>query len=357
MTPTGRCTPDSGSAAPSPARRARAVLARFGGGIATLAATVSLLLLLTFTLGALSPVDPVLQQIGDHASERTYQEVRHALGLDQALPWRFAGYVAHLLHGDLGVSQATGEPVLDGLARVFPATLELATLAILVSAPLGLALGMRAAARPGGGFDTLVRGLALLANSLPSFWIGLLLLYLFYARLQWVGGPGRLGDAYEYTLDHTTGVTLIDALRSGMPGAVASAVAHLVFPVLVLAANALGNLARMTRAAVVDELSREYVTLARAKGAGEARVIWRHVLPNVTGFLCTVVALAYANLLEGAVLTETVFAWPGLGRYLTSALFAADTPAILGATLLIGLVIAVLNQCTRALVGQFEGRP
>ena len=334
----------------------RGLLARLVRGTTTLGTTVLVLLLLTFALGALSPVDPVLQQIGDHASDSTYQEARHRLGLDEALPWRFAHHLEHLLQGDLGVSLATGEPIARGLARVFPATLELATLAMLVSAPLGIALGLRAAARPGGGVDAAVRGFSLLANSLPTFWIGLLLLYLFYARLQWVGGPGRLDDAFEYTLDHPSGITLLDAWLSGTAGAIASACAHLVLPVLVLAANALGNIARMTRAAVLAELDREYVTLARAKGAGERRLLWRHVLPNVAGFLLTVLALAYANLLEGSVLTETVFAWPGIGRYLTSALFAADTPAILGATLLIGVVIAVLNQLTRTLAGQFEGR-
>jgi peptide/nickel transport system permease protein len=178
----------------------------------------------------------------------------------------------------------------------------------------------------------------------PTFWLGLVALYFFYAKLQIVGGPGRLGDAYEYSLDVSSGFVLVDAWRVGLPGAMASAVSHLVLPVLALAASVMGTVARLTRSLVVGELGREYVVLARAKGCSGHRILWRHVLPNIAGPLVTVLALAYARLLEGAVLTETVFAWPGLGRYLSTAVFAGDTPAILGGTLVIGLAFAILNR-------------
>jgi peptide/nickel transport system permease protein len=306
----------------------------FVRAIATLVLTLAGLLLVTFSFSALSPVDPALQLVGDHASKATYERARHELGLDDPWPVQFEHYVIRLAHGDLGMSRSTGQPVSDDLKRVFPATFELATLSMIVAALAGVGLGVLAAWRPSGVLDSLIRILSLLGNSIPVFWLGLLALFLFYARLQWTGGPGRLDDAFEYTIDMPTGLVLVDAWRSGVQGAFASAIAHLILPVLVLASNAVGQVTRLTRAAMIGEAGKEYVTLARAKGASEARILLSHVLPNITGVLVTVLALTYASLLEGAVLTETVFAWPGLGRYLTTALFAGDTPAILGGTLL-----------------------
>lgn len=326
--------------------RAPRWLASLAGGFGTLLATLAALLLATFALSALSPVDPVQRLVGDHASASAYAQARQSLGLDLPWPLQFARYAAHLVHGDLGVSQSTGQPVRDDLLTVFPATWELATLALLVAAVAGVTGGLLAATHRGGRVDGVIRVLSLLGNSLPVFWLGLLCLFLFYARLHWAGGPGRLDDAFEFTVEHTTGLVLVDCWRSGVPGAFASAIAHLVLPVLVLAANAVGMVARTTRAAVIGEAGKEYVTLARAKGASEARVLLAHILPNTAGVLLTVLGLAYAGLLEGAVLTETVFAWPGLGRYLTTALFAGDAPAILGGTLVIGVCFVLLNGLT-----------
>jgi peptide/nickel transport system permease protein len=246
--------------------------------------------------------------------------------------------------------------VAADLLRVFPATFELATLAMFVAALFGLGFGVLAAWRPGGALDWLLRVLSLSGNSIPIFWLGLLALSLFYARLHWVGGPGRLDDAFEYTLDMRTGLVLVDAWRSGVAGAFTSACAHLVLPALVLASNAVGQIARLTRAAMIGEAGKEYVTLARAKGAGEMRIVLRHILPNVTGLLVTVLALTYASLLEGAVLTETVFAWPGLGRYLATALFAGDTPAILGGTLVIGFCFVLINRLADLLARAVDPR-
>jgi peptide/nickel transport system permease protein len=332
------------------------VLRRIVAAVFTLAVTLAALLLVTFALSSLSPIDPAIRLVGDHASAESYQQARRDLGLDRPWPMRFERYVNQILRGDLGISTSTGQPVRDDLAAVFPATLELATLAMLVSAIVGLAFGLLGARRPGGLADAVIRLLSLAGNSIPIFWLGLLALYLFYAHLHWTGGPGRLDDAFEYTIDRVTGLVLVDTWRSGVPGAFANAIAHLVLPVLVLAANTLGNVARMTRAALLNETGREYVTLARAKGAGEARVLLAHILPNAGGAVVTVLALSYARLLEGAVLTETVFAWPGLGRYLTTALFAADVPAILGGTLVIGICFVFLNRCTDLLVRAVDPR-
>lgn len=323
---------------------------------ATLAVTLGALLCVTFALSALSPVDPAVKLVGEHASAASYEQARHHLGLDLGWPRGLERYAVGVLHGDFGVSQSTGAPVAEDLRRVFPATLELATLAMAASTVLGLALALVSAARPGGATDSLLRVLSLAGNSLPIFWLGLLALYLFYARLQWVGGPGRLDDAYEYTIDMPSGLVLVDAWRSGLQGAFASAVSHLVLPVLLLAAYAVGNIARLTRAALLAEAGKEYVLLARATGAGVWNVLLRHMLPATASLVLTTLALTYTNLLQGAVLVETVFARPGIGRYLTTALFAADTPAILGSTLLIGACFVLINSATDLVVRLLDPR-
>ncbi|WP_122740245.1 ABC transporter permease [Pseudomonas viridiflava] len=326
------------------------------GGVLSLAVTLIGLLFFTFMLTTLSPVDPALRIAGDRASEATLAQVRSDLGLDQPWPTRFGRYLNDLRQGDLGVSSTSGQPVLQGLSRAIPATLELATLAILLGSSLGLSLGLLAAWRPGGWVDGSVRLFSLFGYSVPIFWLGLLMLLLFYARLQWAGGPGRLDDSYLYTLDLSSGWMLWDTWRSGETGAFANAFAHLVLPVLVLAFHSMAGICRMTRSALLGEMGKEYVVTALAKGAGRGRVLLRHALPNVSGTLVVVVALSYASLLEGSILTETVFAWPGIGRYLTTALFAGDVPAILGSTLVIGLCFVVINGLADVLAAMIDPR-
>jgi peptide/nickel transport system permease protein len=336
--------------------RWRGRLRRLLRGLSSVALTLAGLVFITFGLSRLSPVDPALQLLGDHASGSSYAEMRRALGLDSPWPVQLQRYALRLAHGDLGVSLSTGERVSDDLRRVFPATLELATLAMAVSMLIGLPLGLLGAWRPRGLLDGAVRVVSLVGNSVPIYWLGLLALYLFYAHWRMVGGPGRLDDAFEYTVDMNTGSVLLDTWRSQVPGAFANAVSHLILPVLLLGAYAVGNVTRLTRAALLNESGKDYVMLARAKGATEVRILLRHVLPNAAGIIVTVLALAYANLLEGAVLIETVFAWPGLGRYLTTALFAADTPAVLGGTLLIGMCFVLINGATDVVVKLLDPR-
>ncbi|OAT75651.1 peptide ABC transporter permease [Mangrovibacter phragmitis] len=316
----------------------------------TLVLTLLGLLVITFSLSALSPVDPVLQIVGDHASASTYQQVRHQLGLDQPLVMQFWHYFVNLLHGDLGTASATGQPVLQDLFSAFPATLELATLSLIVGAVVGILCGVLCARYAGSFFDTVIRTLTLLGNSVPIFWLGLLMLSLFYARLQWSAGPGRLDDIYQYSVEPRTGFALIDTWLSGDPEAFRNALSHLVLPVSLLGYYALASITRLTRAACLSELGKEYITLARAKGASEMTILWRHVLPNIRGTLLTVLALVWTSQLEGAVLTETVFSWPGIGRYLTTALFAGDTKAIMGGTLVIGICFVLINNLTDVLV-------
>ena len=325
-------------------------LTRLLQGLFTLLLTLFGLLLVTFSLSALSPVDRVLQIVGDHASQSTYDQVRHQLGLDQPLPVQFWHYLVNLAHGDLGIASATGQPVLHDLLAVFPATLELATLALIVGAVLGIVAGVLCARYAGSPWDLAVRTFTLLGNSVPIFWLGLLMLALFYARLQWAPGPGRLDDIYQYTVEPRSGFALIDTWLSGDTAAFKNAIGHLALPVLVLAYYSLASITRLTRSACLREMNKAYILLARAKGAGEMTILLRHVLPNIRGTLLTVTALAWTSMLEGAVLTETGFSWPGIGRYLSTALFAGDTTAIMGGTLLIGVRFLLINNLTDLLV-------
>lgn len=316
----------------------------------TLALTLFGLLLVTFSLSALSPVDRVLQIVGDHASQSTYEQVRHQLGLDQPLPVQFWHYLLNLSHGDLGTASATGQPVLQDLLSAFPATLELATLALVIGTALGIIAGVLCARFAGSPLDLAVRTFTLLGNSVPIFWLGLLMLALFYANLQWSAGPGRLDDIYQYTVTPQTGFVLIDTWLSADSQAFRNALSHMVLPVTLLAYYSLASITRLTRSACLGEMNKEYILLARAKGAGEMTIILRHVLANIRGTLLTVVALSYTSMLEGAVLTETVFSWPGIGRYLTTALFAGDTTAIMGGTLIIGICFVLINNLADLLV-------
>lgn len=319
-------------------------------GLFTVALTLLGLLLITFALSALSPVDRVLQIVGDHASQSTYDQVRHQLGLDQPLAVQFWHYLMNLAHGDLGIASSTGQPVLQDLLSAFPATIELATLALIVGAVVGVIAGVLCARYVGSPLDFTVRTLTLLGNSVPVFWLGLLMLALFYARLQWSAGPGRLDDIYQFTIEPHSGFALIDTWLSGDREAFTNAINHLILPVLLLAYFSLASITRLTRSACLGEMNKEYILLARAKGASEMTILLRHVLPNIRGTLLTVIALAYTSMLEGAVLTETVFSWPGIGRYLTTALFAGDTTAIMGGTLLIGVCFVLINNLTDLLV-------
>jgi len=326
------------------------------GTLCALALTLAGLMLLTFLLSRLAPIDPALQAVGDHASEASYAQARLALGLDRPWPQQFAHYVWRLAQGDLGVSRATGQPVADDLRRAFPATVELASTAMLFGGLAGLGLALLAARYPGRWPDWVARGIAVLGYSVPVFWLGLIGLLLFYARWHWAGGPGRVDDAFLYSLPAGSGLLLLDSLRAGDSDLLRNVVAHLWLPTLVLALQSTAGVVRVLRAALLEASRQEYALAARARGAGEWRILWRHALPNVASLAVTVLALTYAGLLEGAVLTETVFAWPGIGRYLTMALFAADTPAILGATLVIGACFVLLNMLADLLARWLDPR-
>jgi len=301
------------------------------------------LLAVTFFIGRVIPVDPVLAIVGDRAPEHVIERVREEMGLNQPLPVQFVRYVGKALQGDFGNSVLTSNPVWDDVKKTFPATLELATCGILIGAGFGVPLGVWAAVRRGGAADHAVRVMGLVGYSVPIFWLGLMALVLFYAKLGWVGGPGRIDVAYEYSVERVSGLLLLDAAIAGEWEAFRNALSHLVLPATLLGYFSLAYISRMTRSFMLNELAQEYIVAARAKGLSETRIIWRHALRNAMVPLVTVIALSYAGLLEGSVLTETVFAWPGLGLYITNSLQNADMNAVLGGTIVVGTVFIALN--------------
>jgi peptide/nickel transport system permease protein len=313
---------------------------RFLGAVAL---TYLGLLAITFFIGRVIPIDPALAIVGDRAPEHVIQRVREELGLNRPIWEQFLIYLGKMAQGDFGVSTLSSNPVMQDIRRVFPATLELATLGTLIGAGLGIPLGVWAAVRRGGIVDQIVRVMGLIGYSVPIFWLGLMALVVFYARLGWVSGPGRIDITYEYTLTPVTGIILLDTAMAGEWEAFGNAFSHLILPASLLGYFSLAYISRMTRSFMLAELAQEYVVAARAKGLSETRIIWRHALRNAAVPLVTVVALSYAGLLEGSVLTETVFAWPGLGLYITNSLQNADMNAVLGGTIVVGSVFIGLN--------------
>jgi peptide/nickel transport system permease protein len=301
------------------------------------------LLLITFLIGRVVPVDPVLSVVGERASYETYEQVRRELGLHLPLWEQFLNYMLQVFRGQLGKSVLTANTVVDDIIRVFPATLELATTATLLGVVVGVPMGVIAAVNQGRWPDQLVRLLGLFGYSMPVFWLGLMGLLLFYGVLGIAAAPGRLSFHNLDVIEPWSGVILLDSALAGEWEVFFDALHHLVLPAAVLGYFSLAYISRMTRSFMLEQLRQEYVTTARVKGLSEMRVIWRHALGNVMVPLITVIALSYANLLEGSVLTETVFAWPGLGLYLTSSLLAADMNAVLGATLVVGTIFIGIN--------------
>lgn len=330
--------------------------ARTCGWALTLAATFAGLLAVTFFIGRKVPIDPVLAVVGDHASASAYAAARAQMGLDRPLPVQFALYVRDVLHGNLGMSLLTSNPVRDDILRVFPATLELATLATLIGILVGVPLGVVAATHHNRPIDHIARFVGLIGSSMPIFWLGLMGLLLFYAKLHWVAGPGRIDPVYDGMVDTRTGSLLIDALLAGDWDVFRNALAHIVLPAGILGYYSVAYLSRMTRAFMIEQLGQEYIVTARVKGVPERRVVWRHALGNIAVPLLTIIALAYSNLLEGSVLTEIVFSWPGIGSYLTGALMNADMNAVLGSTLTIGALFILINLATDMLYRVFDPR-
>lgn len=335
--------PPSKASAPGRLRRWSRALSR---ELTTVAITMFGLLLVTFFIARVIPIDPVLAVVGDNARPETYEAARIELGLDKPLWQQFAIYIGKVFTGNLGTSVLTSNPVVEDIKRVFPATLELATLGTLIGVLIGVPLGIVAAVNQGRWQDQVARVVGLVGYSVPVFWIGLMALLLFYAKLGWVSGPGRISVVWQDIVTTRTGVIMIDAALESEWEAFWDAFSHLILPALVLGLLSVAYISRMTRSFMITELQQQYVIAARVKGVSETAVIWRHALRNAAVPLFTVIALSYMHLLEGSVLTETIFAWPGLGRYLTNALLNADMNAVLGGTLVVGVVFIAVNLLT-----------
>lgn len=310
----------------------------------------------TFFIGRLTKIDPVLAVVGDKANKEVYEQAYQALGLDKPLIVQYVLYLKRVLSGDFGMSVLTSQPVLSDLLRVFPATFELATLAIIIGVAVGIPAGVLAGARKGHWPDHVVRVAGLFGYSVPVFWLGLVGLFFFYGKLGWVSGTGRLDVFYDDIVTTRTGIILIDSVLEGEWDIFRNAFSHLILPATILGYFSLAYIARMTRSFMIAQLSQEYVTAARVKGRSYWGAVWGHAFPNILVPLITVIGLSYASLLEGAVLTETVFAWPGLGLYITRALFNGDMNAVLGGTILVGLVFIGINLLSDLLYKVFDPR-
>jgi peptide/nickel transport system permease protein len=296
----------------------------------------------TFAISQLVPVDPAATALGPKAREEQIQAYRHELGLDLPVWQQYTNYVGRLLQGNLGASIRTRRPVLDDLVDFFPATFELSLAALVVSLCFGIPLGIIAALRRNNWADALARLIALAGGSMPIFYVGLLGLGLFYRTLRWLPGGGRI-DTTLRAPESITGLFTIDALLTSNWPILQNALWHLILPALTLGYFSTAVLLRITRSAMLEALSQDYVRTARAKGLAERLIVLRHIFKNALPPVLTTIGITFGSLLSGAVLTETIFGWPGLGRYATTSVNNLDLPAVMGVTLLAALIYPLIN--------------
>jgi peptide/nickel transport system permease protein len=300
--------------------------------------------LVAFIISRAVPSDPVNAALGQNAvsDETLVAAFRAKWGLDQPAHIQYLTYLKNLLQGDLGQSISTHRPVSDDLSRFLPATIELATTSIILAVLIGVPFGIISAIRRNTWLDQISRIVSLIGVSAPVFWLALLGLFIFYSRLGWLPGPGRLDIGTEPPA-RVTGLYTVDALLVGDVSLFLNAFSHLILPSAVLAGFSMGLITRTTRSAMLDVVDQDYIRTARSKGLGEARITTRHTVPNALIPTVTVLGLSYGNLLTGAVLTETIFSWPGIGQYAYQASVSLDFPAIMGVTMLIALIFILAN--------------
>ena len=311
--------------------------------------------LLVFSLIHMIPGDPVEALSGERGMDPArHARLLHEFGFDRPLTVQYFDYVWRLLHGDLGLSISTHEPVLSEFLALFPATLELSFCAILLALLLGLPAGLVAALKRNTFVDYSVMGLSLTGYSMPIFWWALLLILFFSVQLGWTPVSGRI--SVEFDVPATTGFLLIDAWRAGEAGALRSALTHLILPAIALGTIPLAVIARMTRSAMLEVLREDYVRTARAKGVSRLRVIVVHALRNALIPVITVIGLQVGLLLSGAILTETIFSWPGVGNWLIHGVLARDYPVVQGGILLIATIVISVNLIVDLLYGVVNPR-
>jgi dipeptide transport system permease protein len=311
--------------------------------------------LLTFALIHLIPGDPVMLMAGERGIDpQRHAKLKAQLGLDRPLHIQYANYIQGILQGDLGRSIVTKKPVFVEFMTLFPATVELSLFAMLFAVIVGLPAGVVAGVKRGTVFDHTVMGISLTGYSMPIFWWGLLLILLFSVALGWTPVSGRISALYW--IDADTGFMLIDALRSDEKGAFVSALRHLILPSVVLGTIPLAVIARMTRSAMLEVLQEDYVRTARAKGLAPWRVVLVHALRNALIPVITVIGLQTGVLLAGAILTETIFAWPGVGKWIVESIRRRDYPAVQGGILMISTLIIFVNTIVDMMYGVVNPR-
>jgi peptide/nickel transport system permease protein len=300
--------------------------------------------LISFVISHAVPADPIVSNLGQQASQRPeiVAAFKQRWGLDRPLYEQYFAFMGNLARGDLGTSINTRRPIMADVSQFLPATVELSTVAILFALVVGLPLGTFAALHRDGPIDHLARLVSLVGVSIPIFWLATVSLVIFYAALQIAVGPGRLGPQIQPP-PTTTGFLTLDSLLAGDLTTFHSAVDHLMLPGIVLGSSVMGLITRVTRSSLLEVLGQDYVRTARAKGLVEHLVIGRHALRNALIPTVTVLGLAYGSLLSGAVMTETIFAWPGLGRYAYQSAISNDFPAIMGVTFVIALIYIIVN--------------
>ncbi len=311
--------------------------------------------LLTFAMIRLVPGDPIELLAGERGvTPERHAELRAQYGFDRPLLEQYWLYVKGIAQGDLGNSIVTRQPVLEEFFALFPATVELSLFAMLFAVAVGVPVGVLAAVRRGSVFDHTVMGAALTGYSMPIFWWGLLLIILFSGILGWTPVSGRISLLYFF--EPVTGFMLIDSLLSGEDGAFASALSHLVLPAIVLGTIPLAVIARQTRSAMLEVLGEDYVRTARAKGLSPWRVIGIHALRNALIPVITVIGLQVGVLFAGAVLTETIFSWPGIGKWLIDSISRRDYPSVQGGILLIATTVILVNLLVDVVYGLINPR-
>jgi dipeptide transport system permease protein len=329
----------------------RFVLTRLGLVIPTFLGII----LLTFILIRLVPGDPVEVRVGERGiSPERHAELLHQMGLDRPLYVQFFDYVGGVLQGDLGISVITQRPVVDEFLTLFPATVELAIFAMIFATLVGLPAGVLAAVKRGSVYDHVVMGTSLTGYSMPIFWWGLLLILFFSVDLGWTPVAKRLSD--DYFVDEVTGFMLIDTLLSDEKGSFLNALHHLVLPTIVLGTVPLAVTARMTRSAMLEVLGEDYIRTARAKGLGVYRIVAIHALRNALVPVVTVIGLQVGTLMGGAILTESVFSWPGIGKWLVESISRRDYPALQGGVLVIAALVMTTNLVVDLMYGLLNPR-
>jgi peptide/nickel transport system permease protein len=310
--------------------------------------------LLVFSFIHLIPGDPAVAMLGERATPERVAAVRAQLGLDEPLYRQYWIYLRKVLHGDLGISIIRGDPVLADLVYRFPATVELALSAILLALVVGIPVGIVSAVWRNSFFDGFSRLVALTGVSMPIFWLGLMLAWFFGVELGWLPTGFRLDT--DVAVRPVTNLYLLDSLLAGDARAFLSSLRHLVLPAVALGTIPLAIIARMTRASLLEVLSQEYIRTAEAKGAPQRTVVLRHAMRNALLPILTVTGLQVGHLLAGAILTETIFSWPGIGLWVYEAIQARDYPIVQGATLFIGTVFVLVNLCTDLLYAAVDPR-